>query len=89
MSTQKLNPVGRTWGLNLKKHPLTNFEVRDHYLYTRFPTTGVANMEGGGSSKFDWGEGGFLIKGGSFDKKIAGYKPASHQKFTKNELLHT
>ena len=43
----------------------------------------------GGSSKFDWGRGAYLIKGGSFDKNVAGYKPASHQKFTKNELLHT
>ena len=77
----------------MKKHPLTNFEVTDHYLYTRFPTTGVANMEGGGSSKIDWGGGAYLIKGVSFDKKVAGYKPASTKSllkmnfFTHNHLM--
>ena len=39
-------------------------------------------MEGGGSSKLDWGGGPYLIKGVSFDKKVADYKPAS----TKNLL---
>ena len=34
ISTHQSNPIGKAWNINLKKHPLANFEVRDHYLYT-------------------------------------------------------